>query len=248
MSATPPPRPPSPRRSRRRWTRRLSAAVVVLYALITMVPLLWIVLTGFKTPPDSIAYPPKIVFEPSLEGYVNLFTTRTRQTPEYIASLPPAETWYDRLVRSRSMVIAGPSKFGERYFNSLVIGFGSTFLSVFLGTLGRLRLLALPGAAQGRSAVLHPLDAHDAADRGGDPDLPHVPRAGSVRHAARHDPALHRGQRVAGGVAAEGLHRRDPARVRRGGDDRRLHAACRPSGRWCCRRRPPASPRPRSSA
>ena len=50
-----------------------------------MVPLVWIFVTGFKTPPDSIAYPPKVVFEPSLEGYCNLFTTRTRQTPEYIA-------------------------------------------------------------------------------------------------------------------------------------------------------------------
>ena len=50
-----------------------------------MAPLFWIFLTGFKTPPDSISYPPKVVFEPSLEGYVNLFTTRSRQTPEYIA-------------------------------------------------------------------------------------------------------------------------------------------------------------------
>ena len=52
-----------------------------------------------------------------------------------MASLPPAETWWDELVRSRSMVIAGPSKFGQRFMNSVVIGFGSTFLSVFLGTL-----------------------------------------------------------------------------------------------------------------
>ena len=51
-----------------------------------MIPLVWIVLTSFKTPPDSIAYPPKMVFTPSLEGYCNLFTTRTRQTPEYIAA------------------------------------------------------------------------------------------------------------------------------------------------------------------
>ena len=115
--------------------KHVAGIVVVLYALITMVPLLWIFATGFKTPPDSIAYPPKVVFEPSLEGYVNLFTTRTRQTPEYMAALPPAETWYDRLVRSRNMVIAGPSKFGERFMNSVIIGFGSTFLSVFLGTL-----------------------------------------------------------------------------------------------------------------
>ena len=117
------------------WSRRLAATLVIAYALIAMVPLLWILLTGFKTPQDSISYPPKWIFGPSLEGYVNVFTTRSRQTPDYMASLPPAETWYERLVRSRGMVIAGPSKFGQRFTNSVVIGFGSTFLSVFLGTL-----------------------------------------------------------------------------------------------------------------
>jgi multiple sugar transport system permease protein len=117
------------------WTKRVAGLVVVLYALLSMLPLAWIFLTGFKTPPDSISYPPKVVFEPSLEGYVNLFTTRSRQTPEYIATLPKAQTWYDELVRSRSMVIAGPSKFGQRYMNSLIIGFGSTLLAVFLGVL-----------------------------------------------------------------------------------------------------------------
>ena len=109
--------------------------LVIVYALVSMIPLFWIFLTGFKTPPDSIAYPPKIIFSPSLEGYFNLFTTRTRQTPEYIASLPPAESWYDKLVRSRNMVIAGPSKYIPRFINSLIIGFGSTFLAVFLGTI-----------------------------------------------------------------------------------------------------------------
>ncbi|HIC82340.1 MAG TPA: carbohydrate ABC transporter permease [Kiloniellaceae bacterium] len=117
------------------WTRRLAGGAVILYALITILPLVWILMTSFKTPPDSISYPPKVIFEPSLEGYVNLFTTRTRQTPEYMASLPPPENWVERLVRDRNMVIAGPSKFGERFLNSVIIGFGSTFLSVFLGTL-----------------------------------------------------------------------------------------------------------------
>ena len=117
------------------WAKRLAGALVALYAIISIVPLLWILVTGFKAPADAVAYPPKVVFEPSLEGYVNLFTTRSRQTPEYVASLPPAETWYDALVRARGMVIAGPSKFAERYLNSLVIGFGSTFLAVLLGTL-----------------------------------------------------------------------------------------------------------------
>jgi multiple sugar transport system permease protein len=112
-----------------------AGAIVVLYALVTLIPLVWILMTGFKSPNDSIAYPPKVLFEPTLEGYVNLFTTRTRQTRDYIESLGPPETWYEELVRGRDMVIAGPSRFADRYLNSVVIGFGSTFLSVLLGTL-----------------------------------------------------------------------------------------------------------------
>ena len=116
-------------------TKWIAGVLVIGYALVAMIPLVWIVMTGFKSPPDSIAYPPKVFFEPTLEGYVNLFTTRSRQTDEYIESLGPPETWYDELVRERNMVITGPSRFADRYENSIVIGFGSTFLAVFLGTL-----------------------------------------------------------------------------------------------------------------
>jgi multiple sugar transport system permease protein len=116
-------------------SKAFAAAAVILYAVITIVPLLWIGATAFKSPSDSIAYPPKLLFEPSLEGYVNLFTVRSRQTPEFIASLPPADSWYEKLVRSHNMVIAGPSKVVPRFMNSLIIGFGSTFLAVLLGTL-----------------------------------------------------------------------------------------------------------------
>ncbi|MEP3636863.1 MAG: carbohydrate ABC transporter permease [Paracoccaceae bacterium] len=117
---------------RSKW---IAGTLVIVYALVTMIPLAWIFVTGFKTPPDSIAYPPKVIFEPSMEGYVNLFTTRTRIAQEDLDALPPPDTWYDEIVRNRDMVIAGPSKFGERFLNSVIIGFGSTFLSIFLGTL-----------------------------------------------------------------------------------------------------------------
>jgi multiple sugar transport system permease protein len=117
------------------WSRRIAAAIVVAYALVTMIPLIWIFLTGFKTPPDSISYPPKVVFAPSLEGYCNLFTTRSRQTAEYIAALPPPSGTCDEVVRKRNMVIAGPSNFAPRFFNSVIIAFGSTALSVALGTI-----------------------------------------------------------------------------------------------------------------
>jgi multiple sugar transport system permease protein len=117
--------------SRQKW---IAGILVIGYALITIMPLIWIVMTGFKSPADAISYPPKVVFEPTLEGYVNLFTTRTRQTDEFLAANPP-ETWYEEIVRQYDMVIAGPSRYGERFLNSVIIGFGSTFLSVFLGTL-----------------------------------------------------------------------------------------------------------------
>jgi multiple sugar transport system permease protein len=115
--------------------KAIAGTLVIVYALIAIAPLLWIGATAFKSPEDAIAYPPKILFHPTLEGYVNLFTVRTRQTPEFMATLPPAESWYDKLVRSRNMVIAGPSKVVPRFINSIVIGFGSTFLAVLLGTL-----------------------------------------------------------------------------------------------------------------
>ena len=116
-------------------TKRIAMIVVVFYALVTMIPLVWIAMTSFKSPNDAISYPPKIFAKPSVEGYVNLFTARSRQTKEYLDSLGTPKTWYDKIVRSRNMVITGPSNFMDRYINSILIGFGSTFLSVILGTL-----------------------------------------------------------------------------------------------------------------
>ena len=117
-----------------RNTKIFAGVLVILYAIITIIPLLWIIATGFKTSEDSIAYPPKVVFEPTLEGYVNLFTTRTRIHEANLTELPPAETWYEQMVRDRGQIIAGPSRYGERFLNSIIIGFGSTALCMILGT------------------------------------------------------------------------------------------------------------------
>jgi len=117
---------------RQKW---IAGLLVITYAVVSLMPLLWIIATGFKSPEDSIAYPPKVVFQPTLEGYVNLFTTQTRITPNMIATLPEPSTWYEQIVRDKNMVIAGPSRYVQRLTNSMIIGFGSTFLSIFLGTL-----------------------------------------------------------------------------------------------------------------
>ena len=193
--------------------KTVAGAVVVIYAIVAILPLLWIAATAFKSQSDAIAYPPKVIFQPTLEGYVNLFTVRTRQTPDFIARLPLATTWYDKLVRKHDMVIAGPSKVVPRFINSLVIGFGSTFLAVLLGTLAAYAFSRFPYSARRRSFVLYSVDADDAAGRRRHPDLFDVPATQPYRHLDRHDPALHGGQCVARGVAAQGIHRRNPARV-----------------------------------
>lgn len=122
-----------------RASKRVAAAIVILYAVLTLIPLLWIVLTSIKSPQDSISYPPKVIpwvhFEPTIEGFCNLFTTRSRQTPEYLATLPAPQGACEVQARAKNMVIVSESKYIPRFLNSVIIAFGSTALAVFLGTL-----------------------------------------------------------------------------------------------------------------
>lgn len=119
----------------RPWSRRLAGLIVLAYACISLVPIAWIFMTGFRTPEQAIAYPPKVVADATVIGYVNLFTTRSRVSPERLAAEPPPATWYEGMVRDQQMILAGPSRFKDRYLNSLIVGFGSTLLSILLGTL-----------------------------------------------------------------------------------------------------------------
>jgi multiple sugar transport system permease protein len=122
-----------------RASKRIAGTIVVLYAVLTLIPLVWIVLTSIKSPQDSISYPPKVIpwvhFEPTIEGFCNLFTTRSRQTPEYLATLPPPSGACEVQARAKNMVIVSESKYIPRFLNSVIIAFGSTALAVFLGTL-----------------------------------------------------------------------------------------------------------------
>jgi multiple sugar transport system permease protein len=116
-----------------RRSKRIAAGFVIPYAVVSMLPLFWILLTAFKSPPDSIAYPPKLVFKPSLIGFCNLFHAQSRQTADYLAAMPAPDGVCDAIARERSMVIVGPSNFVPRFLNSVMIAFGSTLLSLVLG-------------------------------------------------------------------------------------------------------------------
>lgn len=115
--------------------KTIAGVIVVAYAVASLIPLAWIIATSFRAPEDAIAYPPRLLAKPSLIGYVNLFTTRSRVSADELAALPPPTSWYESLVRDQQMILVGPSRFFDRYFNSVIVGFGSTLLSVGLGTL-----------------------------------------------------------------------------------------------------------------
>ena len=88
--------PPIPSSSRRRWRRRFAGASSSLYAVVTILPLVWI--CGDRVQVADGRH--RLSAEDALhsrrsKAIVNLFTTRTRQTPDFIASLPPPQTWYD---------------------------------------------------------------------------------------------------------------------------------------------------------
>ena len=115
--------------------QKLCASILVIgYAMITLLPLVWIIATGFKSSSDSIAYPPKVVFKPTVEGYVNLFTTQTRLSNKAYAEPRDNLPWFEKIVREKGNTIVGPSRFSKRFFNSVIIGFGSTFFAIVLGT------------------------------------------------------------------------------------------------------------------
>src|SRR3979411_1602925 len=100
-------------------TRRFAGSLVILYAVITMIPLVWIVLTSFKSPDDAISYPPKVIFQPSLEGYANLVPPSRRPTPACLLPRGPPQGLCDDIARGRNMVVAGPSNYVPRFTNSL---------------------------------------------------------------------------------------------------------------------------------
>ena len=56
-------------------SRRLSAArYAPLFGLIRyFFPVLWIILTAFKTRKDALAVPPKLFFTPTLDNFVSVF-------------------------------------------------------------------------------------------------------------------------------------------------------------------------------
>ena len=59
----------------RRWTKALWYIPILLIALAFAFPIVWMVMTSFKTRVDAFALPPKFIFTPTLQNYRNVITS-----------------------------------------------------------------------------------------------------------------------------------------------------------------------------
>lgn len=123
---------------RARHLHNLRAVVVTLLAVFLLIPILVMAQTAFKTRSDVVSVPPKVIFQPTLEGFVFLFTERAIASPARITRLQQeAETGQlgllDRIALNSGQEITGPSDYVNRLKNSLIIAGVSTIFSVVLG-------------------------------------------------------------------------------------------------------------------
>ncbi len=63
---------------RRAAERRLIYVLVIVLAAMIMLPFVWLVLMSFKTNDDIFAFPPKLLFTPTLQNYVGLWASSFR--------------------------------------------------------------------------------------------------------------------------------------------------------------------------
>ncbi len=83
-----------------------------MIALIYFFPVLWIILTAFKTHTDALSIPPKFIFTPTLENFIGVFSRA------YIKGMEAVDTGFDLF-----------------FFNSIFIAGSSVVLALIVGTL-----------------------------------------------------------------------------------------------------------------
>lgn len=121
---------------RARLLKNARAIAVLIVALVGLIPIFAMVITAFKSRSDVVSVPPKVIFEPTIEGFVFLLTERSQLSG---AALQEAQanaedlTLFERIALQNGQRINGPSDFTLRLRNSLIIAGGSTILSVTLG-------------------------------------------------------------------------------------------------------------------
>jgi multiple sugar transport system permease protein len=122
---------------RSRLTHNLRAIIVIVIAIVILIPIFVMVNTAFKTRPEVVSVPPKVIYTPTLEGFVLLLTERAIASPATLEQLQAAAAegelgLFDRIALESGQEITGPSQYVTRLRNSVIIAGLSTIASVVL--------------------------------------------------------------------------------------------------------------------
>ncbi len=123
---------------RAKITKSVRIVLVLIVAFIGLVPLFIMGMAAFKSRADIVSVPPKLTFQPTLEGVVFLLTERSqlsRARQEEAEQTADELNIFELVALRNGQIITGPSDFLRRLRNSLIIAVGSTILSVVLGLL-----------------------------------------------------------------------------------------------------------------
>jgi multiple sugar transport system permease protein len=118
--------------------RYIVLLILVAFTFNYLIPLLYIVNTAFRPWKDIKAYPPKIIYKPSLGSFVRIFTSRnvitdaTKPTKEEIAQMNFFEKTvynetYEKIIRLGNLP--------GRYLNSVIVCLFTVVITITLGTL-----------------------------------------------------------------------------------------------------------------
>lgn len=120
---------------RARMARRVQVIIVVVISFILLIPVFAMAVTAFKSRSDVVSVPPKLLFEPSLEGIVFLLTNRSQISGDALAEAEAQRDemgLFERVALDNGQRVQGPSDFVKRLRNSLIIAGGSTIVTVTL--------------------------------------------------------------------------------------------------------------------
>jgi len=110
--------------------------IVLIITFIMLIPVMVMIMTAFKSRADIVTPPPKVFFNPTLEGFLYLFTDRSVLSPsnlEIERAKAGDQNYWQKLALSVGQKINGPSDYVGRLKNSVIIAGISTILSVVLG-------------------------------------------------------------------------------------------------------------------
>jgi multiple sugar transport system permease protein len=135
-----------------RLTRSLKAILTVIIAILVLIPVFWMAATAFKSRADAVAAPPKVFFQPSMEGFIGLLTQRRQVTvAQGLDELKkdPDLKWYERVMLNKGQQIVGTSEYVGYLKNSAITAGTSTILSVVFGLFAAYAFSRFPVAGKG---------------------------------------------------------------------------------------------------